>query len=71
MEFALLKHIIGLIFAFLNASSFSLTAHLLKEQRRDSGSWLCRWELAVESGRCKCRGQRWPGGWGVVRLLLF
>lgn len=42
MESTVLKHVVGLIFALLNALSFSFTAHFLKEQRRDSASpWLC------------------------------
>lgn len=41
IEFTLLKHVVGLIFALLNTFSFSVTAHLLKEQRRDSANpWL-------------------------------
>lgn len=33
IEFILLKHVVGLIFALLNAVSFSLTAQFLKKQR--------------------------------------
>ena len=64
MEFALLKHTVGLIFAFLNASSFSLTAHLLKEQRRDSGSWLCggSWLWRVTGASAGDRDGRGVGG---------
>lgn len=41
IEFTLLKHVVGLIFALLKVSSFSLAAHFLKEQRQDSANpWL-------------------------------
>lgn len=74
IEFTLLKHVVGLIFALLNASSFSLTADFLKEQNWDSANpWLCgevglwcrggEWQLQVPGG------QRWAEG--GLRLLLF
>lgn len=41
IEFILLKHVVGLSFALLNAMSFSLTAHFFKEtEARLRGPWL-------------------------------
>lgn len=52
IEFILLKHVVGLSFALLNAVSFSLTAHFLKKQRRDSGvlGFLAGWAPMLQRG---------------------
>ena len=69
IEFALLTHVVGLIFAFLYASSFSLAVPSLKEQRQDSRPCLCGGGRPWRVARTSARGQRWVGA-GEAAVIL-